>query len=157
MKIGIVIHSQSGHTAQVAKYLVDAFKGKGHEVDISLLRTSGKVAPRSSSFELKSIPEVADCDCILLGGPVWGFSASPVICKFINTLGRLTGKKVLCFVTKGLPFLWTGGTQALARMNEELALSDATVFEGEIMHTFGMPGEEKVKPVIERIVARCLA
>lgn len=157
MKIGIVIHSQSGHTAQIAKFLGNAFTGKGHEVDISLLRTSGKVTPRSSSFELKSIPDVTDCDLILLGGPVWAFSASPVILRFINSLGRLTGKNVLCFVTKGLPFLWTGGTQALSKMNEELALSDATILDGEIMHLIGMPKEEKVKPVIEGIVARCLA
>jgi len=42
-------------------------------------------------------------------------------------------------------------------MNEELSLSDATILDGEIMHTFGMPGEKKVKPVIEQIVTRCLA
>ena len=157
MKIGIVIHSQSGHTAQVAKFIGSAFTGKGHEVDISLLRTIGKVTPRSSKFELKSVPDISDCGIILPGGPVWGFGASPVILRYINSLGRLSGKKVLCFVTKGLPFPWTGGTQALNKMNEELSLSDATVLEGEIMHTFGMPNEEKVKPVIERIVSRCLS
>lgn len=156
MNIGIVIHSQSGHTAQIAKYLGNAFTEKGHDVDTSLLRTSGKVTPRSSSFELKSIPDVTDRDCILLGGPVWGFSASPVIIKYINHLGRLTGKKVLCFVTKGLPFLWTGGTQALKKMNLELSLSDATILDGEIIRTPGMPNEQKVRPVIDRMVTSCL-
>jgi NAD(P)H dehydrogenase (quinone) len=156
MNIGIVVHSQSGHTAQIAKYLGSAFTGKGHDVDTSLLRPRGKVTPRSSSFELKSIPDVADRDCILLGGPVWGFSASPVIMKYINHLGRLTGKKVLCFVTKGLPFLRTGGTQALSKMNEMISLSDATVLDGEIIHTPGMPKEQKVRPVIDRMVASCL-
>ncbi len=155
MKIGIIVHSQSGYTAKVAQYLGSAFRNLGHDTDTILLRTAGKVAPRSTSFEIRNPPEADDYDVIVLGGPVWAFRLSPVIKKYVGMAGRLKGKKVLCFVTKGLPFNWTGGTQALKELNDELALSDATVLPGEIIWAPVNRSEAKLKPVIDRIVAAC--
>ena len=153
MKIGIIIHSQSGVTAKVARTLGTTLTDKGYDVDTQLLRTTGKVAPRSTSFELKNVPDVADYDILLLAGPVWAFSASPVIMKYLNQLGRLTGKKVLCFVTKALPFQWTGGSQAIKKMEGALSLSDAEILPGEIIFASTVRNEADLKPVIDRIVA----
>lgn len=157
MHIGIIIHSQSGRTAEVARLLSAALTAGGHGVDTTLLRTVGKVAPGSKSFDLKSVPSVDEFDCLIIGGPVWAFSASPVAMKFIRSLGRLTGKKVLCYVTKGLPFVWTGGTRALHVMNESLALSDADILPGEILWTPMAVNREKIRPVIDRIASACTA
>ena len=157
MNVGIFVHSQSGYTAKVAQLLGAAFKERGDDTDTILLRTAGKVAPRSTSFEIRNPPETDGYDVVILGGPVWAFSASPVIMKYLGQLGRLTGKKVLCFVTKGLPFLWTGGTQALNAMHEKLALSDATLLSGEIIWAPAHRSEAKLQPIIKRIVAACTA
>ncbi len=155
MKIGIVVHSQSGTTANVARKLNDAFTEKGHDVDLKLLRTSGKVAPRSKSFELRSPPAIEHCDLVILGAPVWAFTASPVIMKYIAQLGCLSGKKVFCFVTKGLPFAWTGGSRALKSMEEGLAVSDAGLLPGVMIHTFTTRNESKIAPLVARIVDTC--
>ncbi|MBN1306706.1 MAG: flavodoxin family protein [Chitinispirillaceae bacterium] len=155
MNIGIVVHSQSGYTAKVARLLGAEFSKKGHDPHTVLLRTTGKVAPGSTSFEIRNAPEVDGYDCIILGAPVWAFRASPVIMKYLGGLGRLSGKKVLCFVTKGLPFLWTGGRQALAAMEGELALSDAAMLPGEIIWAPACRSEAKLQPVIGRMVAAC--
>ncbi|MBN1577623.1 MAG: flavodoxin family protein [Chitinispirillaceae bacterium] len=157
MKIGIIVHSQSGYTAKVARLLGAGFSKRGDDTETVLLRTVGKVAPRSTSFEIRNAPAVEDYDLIILGAPVWAFSASPVIMKYLGQLGRLTGKKVLCFVTKALPFLWTGGTQALGLMEGELALSGADILPGEIIRAPAYRSEAKLRPVIDRIVAACTA
>jgi len=155
MKVAIIIYSQSGTTAQVAKALGAVFTEKGHEVDISLLRTSGNVSSRSGSFELKTVPDVKSYDCIIVGGPVMGFRASPVSMKFLNLIGRLDGKKVLCMVTKGLPFLWTGGRQALRAMEAELSLSQAEQLEGEIIFARDVKNSATLTTIVTAIAKRC--
>lgn len=157
MNVCIIVHSQSGYTAKVAQLLGAAFKKRGDDTDTILLRTSGKVAPGSASFEIRNPPDIDRYDVVVLGGPVWAFAASPVIMKYLRKTGRLTGKKVLCFVTKGLPFLWTGGTQALNSMQKELELSGAAVLPGEIIWAPAHRSEAKLKPFIDRIVAACTA
>lgn len=158
MKVGIIVHSQGGYTALVAKMLADTFREKGiEEVDLVLLRTSGKVAPRSSSFELKTIPSVKEYDIVLLGGPVWAFTASPVILKYVEELEeRMSNKKLLCFVTKGLPFHWTGGTQALKAITEPLILLGPQVLEGEIIWSLAAGKGDKLKAIVNRMVTKCL-
>ena len=133
MKIAIVIYSQSGSTAKVAKTLAAALTSRGHDVDTTLLRTVGKVNPGSTSFEIKNAPAVDEFDAVVVAGPVWAFTISPVILKYVRELGKLSGKKALCFVTKGLPFLWTGGMRARKTLEEELSLSDASLLPGEII------------------------
>ena len=43
MHVGIVIHSQSGHTANLARAIAARLRENGHEVDIELLRPKGSV------------------------------------------------------------------------------------------------------------------
>jgi flavodoxin len=81
MNVGIFVHSQSGYTAKVAQLLGAAFKKRGDDTDTILLRTAGKVAPRSTSFEIRNPPEIDGYDVVILGGPVWAFAASPGIMK----------------------------------------------------------------------------
>ena len=157
MKIGIIIHSQSGTTAKVARTLGTVLSKKGHDVDTTLLRTAGKVAPRSSSFEIRNAPAVDEFDVLILAGPVWAFGISPVIFKFVKQLGRLSGKKVLCFVTKGLPFSWTGGKRAMHALEEELSLSDAAMLPGEIIHAVKVRDEATLRPFIDRMVSTVCA
>ena len=152
MKIGIILHSQSGTTAKVARVISSLLTDKGYDVDTHLLRTIGKVSPGSSSFELKNIPETDGYECLILAGPVWAFSASPVIMKYINQLGRLNDKKALCFVTKGLPFQWTGGTRALNTMESELALSGAEILPGAILYAFCIRKDSALRKAVEQIV-----
>ncbi len=157
MKIGIIVHSKSGYTARVARLLGEAFNGRGDEADTLLLHPVGEVNPRSTSFELKAAPSVDGYDIVILGAPVWAFAASPVIMKYIRRLGPLSGKKLFCFVTKGLPFSWTGGIHALATMQQALAHSGAALLPGEIIWAPGSRTEAKLKKVVDRIVAACTA
>ena len=152
MKIGIVIHSQSGATANVAKKLDAALTARGHDVDTTLLRTAGRVKPRNTSFEIRNAPPAEPFDAIVVGGPVWAFTISPVILKYAKGLGKLTGKKALCFVTKGLPFAWTGGNNALRVLENGVSISNATICPGAIINTVNARSGTALEPYITRMV-----
>jgi flavodoxin len=154
MHIVIIVHSQSGHTAALAKTIAERFRSGGHEVDITPLQTSGLHKPGSRDFTISHAPEEEDlcrCDAVLFGGPVWGGRASPVIMEYLRWMKKLNGKKALCFVTKGLPWKALGGTQAIRAMNEEIRASGGTVLPGEILHYFFGFNKLKLQEAVERI------
>lgn len=151
----MVIHSQSGNTAKVAKALNELLSEKGNEVDISLLRTTGNIASWSGKFELRSLPDITGYDLVIFGGPVMGFRASPVIMKYLRQTGKLNGKKVLCIVTKSLPFLWTGGKQAIKAMEDELAFSGADLLQSEIVFSRSIHNEAILRTIVTNIAGRC--
>ena len=154
MNIGIIIHSQSGHTAAMAKAIAEQFRQHGHDVDIKLLLTSGLAKPGSRNFTISNTPddeELARFNVILFGGPVWGFKASPVIREYLAWLKKLNGKKVMSFVTMGLPWKSFGGINAIRAMNEELKASGGTVLPGEILQYFFGFNKQKLQKALERI------
>lgn len=151
MKIGIIIHTQSGHTAHFARAIAAKFNNKGHEAEIEMLRTSGQVSPGSRKFTIKNSPEVEQYDTILFGGPVWAFKASPVIMSYLSQLNRIKNKKVLSFVTMMFPFACMGGKQAINAMNQELIASGGDVLPGEILQFFFKANPQKMEQAIERI------
>jgi flavodoxin len=156
MRIVIVIHSQSGHTANVARSVASALRDKGHDVDIDLLRAVGKVHSGATNFELRNIPDISSYDAIIVGCPVWGFAASPVMMKFLQASFSCKGKKILPFVTMGFPFAFLGGTRAIRRMVDALSLSGAALLDGEVIpYGFGLSAA-KMSAVTNRIVSRLL-
>jgi flavodoxin len=155
MHIGIIVHSQSGHTAGVAKAIAEKFREKGHDVDIKLLLTTGMTRPGSKRFTICNAPdeeEIAGFEAILFGGPVWGFKASPVIVEFLTWLKKLNGKKVLSFVTHAFPWNSLGGNQAITAMNEDLKASGGEVMPGEILQYFFGINKEKLEAALDRMV-----
>lgn len=156
MHIGIIVHSQSGHTAGVAKAIAEKFREKGHDVDVKLLLTTGQMRPGSKRFTICNAPdeeEIAAFDAILFGGPVWGGRASPVIIEYLTWLKKLNGKKVLSFVTQAFPWKALGGNQAIRAMDEDLKASGGEVMPGEILQYFFGVNKAKLDEAITRIVA----
>lgn len=152
MKIGIVVHTSSGHTLAFARAIEAKLKSNGHEVEILGLRTIGAVSPGSrSKFELKNPPELDAFEFLLIGGPVWAFKASPVVMKYLAQTGNLKGKKALPFVTMGLPFRFTGGERALRMMSEELEMSGADVLPGVMLHYMFKVDQNKLDKAVERV------
>lgn len=151
MKIGIIIHTQSGHTANFARAIAAKFNDNGHETDIGMLRTTGRVSPGSQKFTIKNPPSLKDFDAVLFGGPVWAFKASPVIMAYLSDARDLKNKKTLSFVTMGLPFPWMGGQQAIKSMDQELEASGANVLKGEILWYGFKVNSQKMQQAVDRI------
>lgn len=137
MNICIIIHSKTGTTLKFGKLILESLKKNNHVVDLIELKTdvpinSGSVR-QTNKFSLLNIPDCTKYDAVLVGGPVWAFSASPVLIACLKELQGLKGKKVLSFVTMGFPFEFMGGSQAITLMNSTAAGLGAKVLEGKII------------------------
>lgn len=154
MKIGIIVYSQSGHTASFARAIADQILEAGLDCDVELLRPHGIPKPWTRNIQFRRIPEVAEYDVILFGAPVWAFSVSPVLCAVFTHIASIKGKKVLPFVTHGLP-LSIGPKRALKQLSNELDFLQADVLEGESQFFFIFTtNKQKMKAAAERIVGR---
>jgi hypothetical protein len=63
----------------------------------------------------------------------------------------LKGKKVACFVTKGLPFYWTGGNQAINKMEKICKSKDGEVCGSEMVIWSSKRRDQKITEVIEKL------
>ncbi len=160
MKAAIIVHSQSGTTLEFAEHIAAQLKEKKHAVDLVHLQTepeikSGSVR-RTVPFKITNLPKVKDYELILLGGPVWAFSASPVAVAALEKLGDLSGKKILPFVTMGFFHPSLGGRRAIAMMGNKARELGATVLPGKIIpklfhdfkHLFKIEAEDIAKKII---------
>jgi flavodoxin len=160
MKIGIIVHSQSGHTAAFARAIAAKLGELGHEVDTVLLMTTGLSRPGSRRFTITNAPddaELSQFDAVLIGGPVWGFKASPVIMRYLASIGPgiLKKKRTLAFVTMGFPWKALGASRALFTMARKLDVLDTVPLPGEALcYAFGRCPAKPLDAAVSRIAAR---
>jgi len=137
MNMGIIFHSKSGTTRGFSKLIFESLTKNGHAVEIIELQTEKPADPgtirRGEEIKILNLPDCGKFDILIIGGPVWAFTASPVIITFLNNLLGISGKKVLPFVTMGFPFAFMGGKQALRLMSIKAAELGADVLEGIII------------------------
>jgi flavodoxin len=116
VKIGIIVHSQTEHTYSVALKLQDKLLNNGHETNLERVITEGDTPPKTKDIQFKNLPDVDAYDALIFGAPVQAFSLSQPMNVYMQQIKSLQSKKVACFVTKGAPFKWTGGTRAIGQM-----------------------------------------
>ena len=156
MKVGIIIHSQSGNTASLASAIGAALREKGAETDIHLLRTDKPVKPNTKNIGFRKMPDLSEYDTVLFGAPVWAFNASPVIVSYLKELDNLKGKRALPFVTHASPWKFLGTTKALSRMSDLLDMLAAEVLEGEDMQRLFKENSKKKDSAVSSIVKKVM-
>ncbi len=137
MKIGIIVHSQTGTTRKFADKIAGRLKADGHLIDLTQIETDVPIKSRSArlpqKFAITNLPDITEYDTVLLGGPVWGFSASIGALECIKAFGELKEKQFLPFVTMGFPFKFMGGKQAITLMSRKAADKNATILPGFVV------------------------
>ncbi len=149
MKIGIIVHSQTGHTYSVAQRLREKLSADGHAVDIQQLKLAGGQQVPGKDSKIENPPDLSGYDRVIFGAPVQAFSLSNVMAAYLNQVSSLTGKTVVCFVTKGLPFDWTGGKRAISQMKEICESKWATV-SGTGIIIWNKNREKQIDGLIEK-------
>lgn len=134
MNIGIIVYSHTGNTLAVARKLEEKLKAAGHAVTVEQVTVTDGSSLESGKFELAGRPPVDRYDFLLFGAPVHALSLSAVMKAYLEQLGSLDGKKAACFVTKQLPFSWTGGKQAVNRMKKVCEYRGASVLGTAIVY-----------------------
>lgn len=115
MKIAVVIYSYTGNSFSVGQKIVRFLLNQNHEAQLIRVNVTDD-QPSKTDVQLGNIESVAPFDKVIFGSPVRAFSLAPAMVKYLKQVESLSGKTVSCFVTKQLPFSWTGGTSALKKM-----------------------------------------
>lgn len=149
MNIGIIVFSQTGHTHSVAQRLEQKLVQAGHSVNIERVEIFGELGSAAADFRLKTRPEVAGYDAIVFGAPVMGFALSPVMKSYLAQIVPLNGQKVACFITKQLPFYWTGGKQAVNTVKKICASKNGAVCGSGIVIWSSARREEMITDVVD--------
>jgi hypothetical protein len=96
MNVGIIVHSQTGHTLAVAKALREALASAGHRVELKRLETTGPVAPGATIVPLKDAPAVDGYEALVLATGVRGGLPAPPMAVYLDQLPSLEGIQVAC-------------------------------------------------------------
>lgn len=111
------MHSQTNHTYSVAEKLQEKFSEMGNEVELKRVSmVGGDVSKNKKDIQIEDPPEIIKYDALIFGAPVHAFSLAPAMQLYLEQISSLQDKKVALFVTKGLPFNFTGGTRAIGQM-----------------------------------------
>jgi flavodoxin len=115
MKIGIVVHSNSGHTQTVAEELRDRLASNGLDVTLHPLKTAGTARPGTANISLRSRPTLAGYDRLVIGSPVNGGKMSAAMAAYLNGVPSLKGQQVAFLLTHFFRRAW-GAEQTIERM-----------------------------------------
>ena len=123
MKIGIIFHSKTGTTLGFGHLIGGTLREEGHQIELVDLQTDAPVnfgSVRSApSFKVTNLPDGSKYDALLVGGPVWAFSACPALgnqsfFRFTGNLRRsqgaekYQGQKSTTLCDHGIPLAGNG-------------------------------------------------
>lgn len=134
MNIGIIVHSQTGHTLSVAYKLKEKFIAAGHTVSIEKVTASNDSEANAASIILTDIPKTDGFDMLVFGAPVRGMKLSPVMQAYLLRLPSLKGKHVSAFITQFFPKPVMGGNQALKGLSEICRSKGAEITKSGIIN-----------------------
>jgi len=102
-------------------------------------------------IEFEKSPDVNKYDALVFGSPVEAFSLSPVMMNYLKQIAPMKGKKIACFVTKALPFHWTGGNRAVGTIKKLSESKGASVLGSGIVVWREKHRKERIAEVVERL------
>lgn len=148
MKIGIIVHSYTGNTYEVARKIEEKLKDAGKDVEISRVKMVGGDEPKGKDIEIENPPEVEKYDALIFGSPVHAFSLSKAMTTYLEQIPSLQGKKIALFVTKNLRFEWTGGNQAINKMKKICQAKGGTI-SGTGIVIWNKQRNQKINELVE--------
>ena len=151
MKIGIIVHSQTGHTYSVAQKLQDKLLKVGQTADIERLIPEDEKQIDASKVRLKTIPDISKYDALVFAGPVHGFSISPVLSAFLSNITALQSKKVAIMVTHFFPFPKMGGNQTIAKIKNICESKGAIVCGTGIVDWSSLRRDKMITEIVEKL------
>lgn len=147
MKIGIVVHSYTGNTFEVAQKIQDKFLEEGKDVEIQRVSMMGGDKPRGKDIEFETLPDLDKYDALIFGSPVHAFSLSIAMKTYLEQIQSLKDKKIALFVTKGNRFNWMGGNQAIKKMSK-ICQSKGGIILGTSIIVWNKQRDQKISEMI---------
>lgn len=152
MNVAIVIYSKTGATFNIARKIASLFTNASINCEIIRLDSKDDLRPRLKQVSISTKVNLAPFDTIIFGTPVWAFTAAPVVPAFLNMKPDLKGKKVLNFITMGLPAKFLGGNRAQTVIDNLSSACGATVIsKGGIINQPSMHNMVKTDAFVKSI------
>ena len=126
MSTGIVLYSYTGHTQKVIEKLADQMENRP---SIFTLEPVRQINLSDLKTPIKSIPNIAAYDTVILATPVHGGRMSSPMATFLDETQALKNKKVILLATHLFPHKW-GCAQMFQAIEEE-----CTRIGAEVIHT----------------------
>lgn len=149
MKIGIIVHSQTGNTYLVAQRLQERLVKAGHTVNLDKVEPVDNKQTEPDKIKLKNVPETGNYDTLVFAAPVWAFSLSAVMSLYLRQLSALGNKKTACFVTMAFPFSWMGGNRAVAQMKKICESKGGKVCGTGVVNWMNKRREQQIDNLVE--------
>lgn len=152
MKIGIILHSQTGNTYLVGQKLEEKLKTMGHDVTLLRMKTIGNPEAKDEDIQLDVMPEVIDYDALIFGGWIQAFNLCPGLSKYLKQLSFLKDKKISVFLTQHFPYKWMGGNTGMAKMKKILSSKGAVVsYSGIINWSKKNQRDDQIDKLVEKL------
>lgn len=155
MKIGIIVHSQTGDTLLVGERLREKLQSDGHEVRLMRMQNlENEEAKNPTDVQLDSLPETKGYDALIFGAWVQGFTLCPGFIKYAEQLPDLGQAPVSCFLTQQFRYKWMGGNRAMSKMTTSLETKGAVVKSTAIINWSHKKREQQIEELAERFTSQ---
>ncbi|HSJ37682.1 MAG TPA: flavodoxin [Planococcus sp. (in: firmicutes)] len=152
MKIGIIVHSQTGHTLLVGERLREKLQSDGHEV--TLLRFQNTEIPtgpqKPEDIKLDHIPDANGYDALIFGAWVQAFNLCPGFTLYLKQIPDFDTNNVSCFLTQQFRYKWMGGGLALSKMKKRLTAKGAKINASGVINWSNKKREQQIDDLVAR-------
>ena len=122
----------------------------GHTVEIEQIRLAGGQQTPNKNSKIENPPDATAFDAVIFGAPVQAFALSKVMQMYLEQIPSLQDKKIALFVTKGLPFNWTGGSRAIGQMKKICQAKGGIVYGTEIV-VWSKNRDKQIAELVQKI------
>ena len=137
MKIGIIIHTNTNHTLEVANELKTVLS-KNHEVHIDKVTSLNEKESQNGNVELKDIPSIKSYDYLIFGAPINGFALTKTMVAYLKQLDNIKPIKAMVYVTHFFPGKGLGGKQGIDQFYKMLSTKNMLITSAAVVPwTFG--------------------
>lgn len=152
MKIGIIVHSQTGHTLLVGERIREKLQSDGHEVTLKRFHnTEPPEGPQKpEDIKLDHIPEANGYDALIFGAWVQAFNLCPGFTLYLKQIPDFDTNNVSCFLTEQFPYKWMGGSLALSKMRKQLTAKGAEIQASGVINWSNKKREQQIGELADR-------
>lgn len=152
MNIGIIVHSQTGHTFLVGERIRDKLRMDGHKVTLIRMQNIDNTESRADPkhIELDVVPEAAGYDALIFGAWVQAFNLCPGFTYYMKHLPEIEAKHVSCFLTQQFRYKWMGGSFALSKMKKLIAEKGGRVGAADVINWSNKKREQQIEELANR-------
>ncbi|MCD8574627.1 MAG: hypothetical protein LRY28_03915 [Erysipelotrichaceae bacterium] len=154
MKIGFIVHSQSGNTLSVAQKLMDQLKLQGHDVMLTHIKDEDvNVSMQHPERFIKVVDEVTSyVDVLFIGGWVQAFILCRGLNHYINHQLNIQAKETHLFLTHHFPFEWMGGTNAMKQLTKHVIAKEHVIKTTKIFNWSRKNNQQHIDQWIESMI-----